>query len=192
MPELLARPVALRVDAAHNRTRLLAVARTHLLSGETLPLNAIAREASVGVGTAYRHFPTRQTLIEALAIDAFEALLDRVRTAITDADADTTAALRGALQTAFDSLRGDPALAELLSSGAFSCADTAALAGELVVSFTELLARARHEGILRAEVRSDDLRRLLCGLAAAAQAGPMPLADPSWYVDILLRGLRAD
>ncbi|GAB3558141.1 TetR/AcrR family transcriptional regulator [Spelaeicoccus albus] len=190
MPEILARPQAQRVDAARNRARLLEVARAHLLAGNDLPLNTIAREAAVGVGTAYRHFPNRATLLEALAIDAFEALLEQVSAAIVASGTDTAAALRGALQAAFNELRGDAALAKILSSGAFSCADTAAIASDLVTAFTDVLARARREGLLREDVGPDDLRRLLCGLAAATHAGTEPVADPSRYLEILVAGLR--
>ena len=184
----MARPEALRSDAQRNRTALLDVARSFLERGEQPLLNAVAHEAGVGVGTAYRHFPTQQHLLEALAIDAFEAMLDRVRDAV--AVPDVEAAVRGVVTEAFRGLVGDPALGDLLTGGTFSCADTAALAGDLVVSVDALLARARAEGLARADVDADDLRRLLCGMRAAAVAGGSRVHDPERYVEVLLAGLR--
>jgi AcrR family transcriptional regulator len=184
----LARPGALRADAVRNRAALLSVARQHLERDGSAQLNAVAREAGVGVGTAYRHFPDQQHLLEALAIDAFEAMLDRVRVAV--ALPDPQAALRGVVTEAFRGLVGDRALAELLTGGAFSCADTAELAGDLVASVGALLRRATDAGVVRADIGPDDLRRLVCGMRAAATAGGSPVADPDRYVEILLTGLR--
>ena len=184
----LARPDSLRSDALRNRAALLTVAREHLDRGEPAQLNTVAREAGVGVGTAYRHFPTQQHLLEALAIDAFEAMLDRVRDAV--AVPDVEAAVRGVVTEAFRGLMGDPALGDLLTGGTFSCADTAALAGDLVDSIGALLERGAAAGVVRSDVRPDDLRRLVCGMRQAATAGGVRVSDPDRYVEILLAGLR--
>ena len=59
---------SLRADSARVRARMLAAARERLAAGDLeLPMNAIAKAAGVGVGTMYRHFPTRQALLESLA-----------------------------------------------------------------------------------------------------------------------------
>ncbi|MFT4010593.1 MAG: helix-turn-helix domain-containing protein [Nocardioidaceae bacterium] len=189
MSETLARPTGLRADAARNRARLLAVARRHHSQTGQLPLNAIAAEAGVGIGTAYRHFPSQQSLIEALAIDALDRLLDAVKQAI--AVDDPTRAFRAMVTTAYEHLCDDAALTALLTGGTFACADAAAVAGELFADIDILLRRSRSSGALRAELGVDDLRRLLCGFSAAATAGPVPLGnDRGRYVEVLLGGLR--
>jgi AcrR family transcriptional regulator len=68
---------AKRADARRNRERLLAAAR-HLLAeqGMAASLEAVARQAGVGIGTLYRHFPTREALVEALYRDELDALLE--------------------------------------------------------------------------------------------------------------------
>src|SRR5487761_1103632 len=77
----------LRADAARNRAQVIEVARQQVATGDlTLPLNAIARLAGVGVGTVYRHFPTRQALLEALVADAFAELIDVSRAAAAEPD----------------------------------------------------------------------------------------------------------
>jgi AcrR family transcriptional regulator len=184
----LARPESLRSDALRNRSALLGVAREHLDRGEPAQLNTVAREAGVGVGTAYRHFPTQQHLLEALAFDAFEAMLDRVRFAV--ALPDPAAAFRGVVTEAFRGLVDDPALGDLLTGGGFSCSDTMELAGDLVDTVGALLERAADAGVVRADVTPDDLRRLVCGMRSAATAGGVAVTDPERYVEILLGGLR--
>ncbi len=68
---------SLRADAKRNRSRVLDAARTALADGDdSLAANALAKRASVGVGTVYGHFPTRQTLLEGLAEEALGSLID--------------------------------------------------------------------------------------------------------------------
>ncbi|MFT4219807.1 MAG: helix-turn-helix domain-containing protein [Microbacterium sp.] len=189
MPETLARPTGLRADAARNRARLLKVARRHHAQTGQLPLNSIAAEAGVGIGTAYRHFPSQESLVEALAMDALDRLLDAVKHAIAANDPER--AFRAMVTTAYEHLCDDTALTALLAGGTFTCADAAAVAGELFADVDILLRRARESGALRAEIDVDDLRRLLCGFSAAATAGPVPLGkDRERYVEVLLGGLR--
>src|ERR1700743_1859209 len=54
---------SLRADAADNRARIIAAARAAIARGGEVKLNAIARQAGVGQGTLYRHFPTRDNLL---------------------------------------------------------------------------------------------------------------------------------
>src|ERR1700733_1861586 len=54
---------SLRADAAGNRARIVAAARAAIARGGEVKLNAIARQAGVGQGTLYRHFPTREDLL---------------------------------------------------------------------------------------------------------------------------------
>lgn len=80
MPDV--RAGALRSDAAHNRARILQAAREALAVSGDVAMNAIARQAGVGQGTLYRHFPTREALVLAVyrqdvgeLVDAAPALL---------------------------------------------------------------------------------------------------------------------
>ncbi|WP_308492615.1 TetR/AcrR family transcriptional regulator [Microbacterium terrisoli] len=188
MTQLLARPTGLRADAARNRSRLLEVARDHLAATGQLPLNAIAAEAGVGIGTAYRHFPDQRALIEALAIEGFDDMIADVRTTI--AVDDPTEALHRMIVTVHEHLCADAPLAAMLTAGAFVCSDAAAAAGDLFADIAQLLDRAKAAGALRDDVTVDDLRRLLCGLQAATTAGPAALDAPARYAEVLIAGLR--
>src|SRR5216683_7288685 len=72
-------PRPLRADAQRNRDKLLDVAvRAFSQEGPDVPLDAIAKEAGVGIGTLYRHFPTREALIEAAYRNELARLCDAV------------------------------------------------------------------------------------------------------------------
>jgi AcrR family transcriptional regulator len=80
-PEPATRPAAagapLRIDARRNRDSLVAVARTVFAEqGIDASLRDVARRAGVGIGTLYRHFPTREALLEAVVSDGFDLLRD--------------------------------------------------------------------------------------------------------------------
>lgn len=71
---------AVRADVRRNRARLIAAAReTFQRDGADASLEGVARLAGVGIGTLYRHFPTRQDLLEALLADAYGELAARAR-----------------------------------------------------------------------------------------------------------------
>src|ERR1700733_13827786 len=79
-----ARPIAqrLRSDAAANRERILVAARIAVRrDGEKVPMATIAEEAGVGIGTVYRHYPTRPALLAALTLRSFHLVLRHARAA---------------------------------------------------------------------------------------------------------------
>ena len=84
--EALSRP--LRADARRNRERVLKAARAVFSArGRDAHLEDVARRAKVGVGTVYRHFPTKEALLEALAREQFELITEWAREAQDAPDA---------------------------------------------------------------------------------------------------------
>ena len=72
----------LRTDAAANRERILSAATIAVRrDGERVPMATIADEAGVGIGTLYRHYPTRPALLAALTLRSFELVLEHARAA---------------------------------------------------------------------------------------------------------------
>lgn len=179
----------LRADSARVRDRMLAVARERVRAGDLeLPMNAIAKEAGVGVGTVYRHFPTRRALLESLAAENFAALVADAQAGADDPDpaAGFARLLRGGLRLLLD----DPTLATVLSEPGAECVETAELGAALNRAVGPLLDRARAAGAIRPDVTTDDLRRLLCGVQHAIRSGDNDGDTTGRYLDILLAGLR--
>src|SRR3954447_640418 len=94
MDKLAPRP--LRADARRNRERVVAAAGVVFAEqGNDAQMDDVAKRAGVGVGTVYRHFPTKEALIEALAMDRFEKVLAVGKEALLNPD--PWAAFEGAL-----------------------------------------------------------------------------------------------
>jgi AcrR family transcriptional regulator len=182
----------LRADAARNRDRVLATARLAVAAGDlSLQLNDIARQAGMGVGTVYRHFPTRRALVEALADPAFTALLDDARSASEhdDAWAGVEILLRALLMRQL----ADPSFAEVISTGPELDANprTTAQRGEFSQLARTVLDRARQAKALRPDLTNEDLHHLVCGTAFALRIGVEPSSRVERYQQVLLDGIRA-
>jgi len=160
----------LRADARRNYQRLLAAAGAAFAErgADDVSLEEIARRAGVGIGTLYRHFPTRQTLLEAVYRDQVDALDARAAELIqADSPAAALAEWLAALVTFGKAKRGlttGMLDSELLSS----CRDVLHGATET------LLARAQQAGAVRADVQGADVIRLVHAVSIAADLGQDP------------------
>jgi len=153
-----------------------------------MPMNTIARLAGVGVGTVYRHFPTRQALLESVAA---ESLTHVVReTKLAAAEADPAVGLERALRATLECQLADLGLAAVLAAPQFECVETLDLGAALLESVTLLLDRARHAQLIRPGIHADDIRRLLCGVVYAIRCGPDGPDVADRYLQVLLDGLR--
>lgn len=181
----------LRADAARNRERVLATARLAVAAGDlSLQLNEIARRAGMGVGTVYRHFPTRRALVEALAEDAFTSLLDDARAASRHDDAWTAVELL--LRALLVRQLTDPTFAEVISTGPDQDTDprTTARREEFAELARNVLERARRANTLRPGLTNDDLRHLVCGTAFALRMDEISDERIDRYLQILFDGVR--
>ena len=195
------RPAPLRADAARNRERVLAVARAAVEAGDaSLALNEVARRAGVGVGTVYRHFPTRQALLEAVADEPLDQLLAGMRAA--EAEPDPLAALTLLVRTAVVVETGHAGFAEVLTAPCAAAAATAAKKAELMAAGERVLARARASGVVRPDLDAGDVQRLVCGMGYAARiggdgadsadgaGGHDSAARADRYTEVLIAGMR--
>ena len=174
----------LRADARRNRERLLEAARAAFSEeGAGVQIDVIARRAGVGVGTLYRHFPTKEGLIRELGRHlAAQCATDAATALEMDDPWDAVAWLvhRNAEGMARDAgLRDTFASVSLKEDCPF---EAAALEGGVAA----LLERAQSAGAVRADLTVDDFLTLMCGLSATVERG----TDPARYADILLDGLR--
>jgi AcrR family transcriptional regulator len=182
-------PRSTRSDAVRNRTQLLAVATRVLASADAEPsMRAIAREAGVGIGTLYRHFPTRESLVEAVYQDQVVRLTSGARELLADVPpavamrrwmnlfGDWIATKNGMLDT----------LLAMIESGDLAHARTR---DELLTAISEILDAGSAAGDLRSDVTADEVAASLIGIfTVAQQSGPSVSVDR--LLDILLDGLR--
>jgi AcrR family transcriptional regulator len=179
-----------RADARRNRERVLAAARRQFAAhGLDAQVDDIAREADVGVGTVYRHFPTKQALLQALAADRFSRLAEWAREALQATDG--WEGLRDFLRRSAELGANDRLLSEAMAEQqAFHGAQREK--DELMEATAALVERAQATGELRPDVDAQDIAMLMCGLGRATGPGAFDHAM-SWerYLDIVIAGLRA-
>ncbi|WAX57561.1 TetR/AcrR family transcriptional regulator [Jatrophihabitans cynanchi] len=176
----------MRADARRNYDRLLAAARAEFASrGAGASLEEIARRAEVGVGTLYRHFPTRQALLEAVYVEEVMALC---RSAEDFAAAAPWDALADWLSRFVDYVATKRALAEEMMTTMSkdapvfrTCHDAIFAAGE------PLLARAKAEGVVRDDVEFLEVIQLVSGITMVRNATPDQMKR---VLSVALDGLR--
>jgi AcrR family transcriptional regulator len=156
---------ALRADAARNRARVLQVAyETFAAEGLAVPIDEIARRAGVGAGTVYRHFPTKDSLFQAIVTDRMRQLADSAR---GFAAADPGEALCRFLFYMVDEGAVDQGLVDALAG---SGVDLSSAINEGEREFMEVLAelldRAQQAGTIRRDVDAKDIKTLMVGLQA--------------------------
>jgi AcrR family transcriptional regulator len=184
----------LRADARRNRERVLEVARTAFAAeGLAVPLDEIARRAGVGPGTLYRHFPTKDSLIQAVLLDRLRQLADEgaaLCNAATLSGADDPGAAFFTYLTRLAEEAGPKRdlFDALASSGVEAGAAVLAAAAEVRAHITELLGQAQRTGAVRADIGRPELTALLAGLLFAMR--PRPGADPALVLSVFRDGLR--
>jgi AcrR family transcriptional regulator len=185
-PECAERP--LRADARRNREKVLAAAREAFGEhGREAQIDDVARRAGVGVGTVYRHFPTKEALLAALLEETFASIAERARAGLDSVDA--WEAFTAILWDAGESLAADRALTEAMAAdlGDQPCQGKI----DLAVIGGQLMERAKAAGHLRPDAVVEDIPMLMCGVGSATSRSHP--SDGSWrrHLAIVIDGLRA-
>ncbi|GAA1329046.1 TetR/AcrR family transcriptional regulator [Actinocatenispora thailandica] len=180
-----ARP--LRADAQRNRDRLLTAAATAFARDSGASLDSIARDAGVGIGTLYRHFPTREALVEATYRNELNRLCDAADELLTDQPPDV--ALRAWMDRLIDYMAAKHGMADALRALIAAGGNPfAASRSRLTAALTTLLDAGVEQGLLRGEVAADDILVGLSGLAM--HAAPDRRDQLGRLLDLLMDGLR--
>jgi AcrR family transcriptional regulator len=179
----------LRADAQRNRERLLEVAvRAFAHDDADVSLDAIAREAGVGIGTLYRHFPTREALIEAAYRSELARLCDAADELLAGSPPDV--ALRAWMDLFVDYMttkRGMAgALRAVIASGGNPFEQSRA---RLLDAVTALLKAGVAAATVRDDVEPADVLAGLSGVSLAA-GEPAQRAQAARLLDLLMDGLR--
>ena len=181
-----------RVDAQRNRDRLLQAARAAFAaarqSGQPVTLEQVARQAGVGIGTLYRHFPSREALVETLYREEVEQLCARVETLLAAHSPDV--ALRMWMDCFADYVEAKQEMGDALRALIDAGVVTAAKSRErLSGALRNLLEAGAADRTLRADLRAEDLVTVIVGVvsATAIAGGREQLAR---LFDLVLDGAR--
>jgi AcrR family transcriptional regulator len=181
----------MRADAKRNYERLLAAAVAAFTEhgADDVSLEEIARRAGVGIGTLYRHFPTRQALLEAVYTDQVEALraaADELMAAAPAADA-----LEQWLRAlaAFSKTKHNLTSSLLATLGPDS--EVISSCGKSICEAADaLLDRAKAAGVVREDADGRDVIRLVHAVNIATQRAPSDPGQADRLLGLVLDGLR--
>jgi AcrR family transcriptional regulator len=179
----------MRADARRNYDRLLDTARAAFLErGTDVPLEDIAREAKVGIGTLYRHFPARRDLMEAVFLDKVDTLRELSGTLKESADpgAALETWLRALIEFSND-FRGLSRSLLLTEDGKLTKKSCHSI---LVDVAEDLIERARQAGAIRSDVSSSIVLKLANGIAVATEH--LDAADSERVIKVMMDGMRHD
>jgi AcrR family transcriptional regulator len=184
-------PRPMRADARRNYQALVSAASAVFIEhgADDASLEEIARRAGVGIGTLYRHFPTRQALLEAVYRDQVQVMCTRASELLT------TEPPGEALVTWLRALVQFGSTKRSLTSGLLATLDKdsellSSCSAMMRQSADALLARAQDAGVVRRDVRSVDLLRMVHGISMVAQRAPADAGQADRMIGLIMDGLR--
>jgi len=182
-----ARP--LRADAERNRQRVLAVAQEVFATrGLAVPIDEIARKAGLGVGTLYRHFPTKEALFEAIVVGRMEQLVDDARARAKAPD--PGGAFFGFLEAMVDEGEAKRDFLTALAGTGIDMERIAAIKQRMKRAVAVLLERAQSAGVVRRDVGASDVLTIVMGTVGAADRHGAGAAERRRLLAVIFDGLR--
>ena len=183
---------AMRRDARRNRDALLCAARHAFAEhGLDAPLEQVARQAGVAIGTLYRHFPTRVELVQEIFAVKLQAWLDAAEKAVAMDDAWAGFCLY--VETMCELQAGDRGFNDLASIRLPDSERIDGVQQRIIQLGGRIVARAQQEGTLRADVTHEDLAFVIWSHSRITQA-TQGIAPNSWrrYLHLMLDAFRAE
>ncbi len=182
-------PRPLRADARRNRERILAAAQAEFaVSGGEAQMDAIAARAHVGVGTVYRHFPTKEALVTQLVRQRFELFVVAARVALEVED--PWEAFASFMQVTASGCAADAGTQHAFLQGDPDLGRRTAIETGLFALSQQLIDRGQAAGVIRPDFSAQDVGMVLCGVASS-----MVHSDSGWdwrrHLAFVLDGVRA-
>jgi AcrR family transcriptional regulator len=181
---------ALRADARRNRERIMSASRELFArEGPQAQMDEIATHAGVGIGTVYRHFPTKEALLTAMVRERFREFAEIA--SVAEEIADPRQALQSVILRSSEAVEGDAGF-QLAMMGSNDLEwegieqEKAALA-EIV---SRIIARAAAAGVVREDFCFDDFAMMMCGITSTMYYQP---GNANWrrHVELILEGVCA-
>lgn len=188
----MASPTPARADAQRNRRRLIEVAQRAFTGGDAkvskVSLEAVAKEAGVGIGTLYRHFPTREALVEAVYLAERGRLCDAAEELLTEQPPER--ALRTWMDRFADYIATKREMADALRALIADGTVTRSQAREqLSAAVRTMLDAGAAAGTLREDARAEDVVVALVGVFSVCTL-PEHREQAGRLLDLLMDGLR--
>jgi AcrR family transcriptional regulator len=182
--------VSPRADALRNRARILqAAAEVFGEHGSGASTEDVAARADLGHATVFRHFPTKQSLLEAIALERLHVLREDARAIAATDDP-------GAFFTLFARFVDEAASKRFLADAFTDAGEDFRSANHVIVDelfaiYEELIDRGRKASLIRDDVDLQDVRALLAAAHGALAVVGADIARRAKLTDTLLRGVRA-
>lgn len=182
----------MRADAQRNHDRILAAAEEiFALDGVAVPIDLVAERAGVGVGTLYRHFPTKESLYEAIVTVRLGDLLATADVAIDEANSNPGVALNSFLRNFARQASEKQDLFEALEQNGVDIKTRfSERIDELMEKIDVLRQRAADAGAIRRDVETSDIMNLVSGTCHAAGHSGVDEAGFQRLLNIVLSGLQ--
>ncbi|MEU4836815.1 TetR/AcrR family transcriptional regulator [Nocardia testacea] len=178
----------MRQDARENRERILTAAEAVFgAQGSAGSTEEVARRAGVGIATVFRHFPTKEELIEAALLRHFDQLDERAHALAVDAD--PAEAWRTLVRSMIGAGATKLTLASSLSDRGRLPSSVATASNRLKAAVGEVLRQAQEAGAVRSSVTVEEVYLLIRGLAQASATMPVRPDTLDRAIDIVLTGL---
>ena len=182
-----------RADARRNRERILVAAKKVFAEiGSEAHMEVVARRAGVGVGTLYRHFPTKEDLLGELVAEQFAAFAEQARLSLSSVD-DPWEALAGTLRANAQLASENVAVQHAITGSEINWDRAEAVRAELLAVTEQLVERARAAGAVRDDLQVSDIPTVMCGLCSTMGRTRPDGVVQDWrrHLEILLDGMRA-
>jgi AcrR family transcriptional regulator len=177
----------MRADARRNRDRILAAAgEVFGAAGAEAQMDDVACTAGLGVGTVYRHFPTKTALMAALVRRKFERFTATLERALAAHGEDGFAALAATMAENAASLEHDAATRYAMGSGTEVLESVTDAQEPLLALTAEAIRRGQAAGTIRADLAVADIPMLMCGVSTSIDRG----FDWRRHLELVLDGLR--
>jgi AcrR family transcriptional regulator len=180
----------LRADARRNRERIMSSARELFArEGPQTQMDDVAAHAGVGIGTVYRHFPTKEALLTAMVRDRFTVFAEIAREA--ESIADPFEALETMMRESAEAVEDDMGFQlAMMGSNELDWEGIEQERAALEDVVARVIGRAVVAGVVRDDLTADDYPMLMCGITSTMYFKP---GSANWrrHLELVLRGLLA-
>jgi AcrR family transcriptional regulator len=178
----------LRADARRNRERIMCAGRElFALQGPQAQMDEIAAHAGVGIGTVYRHFPTKEALLTAMVRDRFQEFAEKAT--LAEEILDPLESLESIIRSSAEAVEGDAGFQlAMMGSNQLEWEGIEQQKAALAEVLARIISRAVEVGAVRDDFTVDDFGMVMCGITSTMYYQP---GSANWrrHLEIVLHGI---